>query len=72
MEVLGWLYLFVAVMGVIIGVANVVIAERNRRLSAFRLAWDLRNFRDGVDSNNNGGKNFVIIVLPEKSGSTAQ
>ena len=44
--VLGIIALVIAFIGVIIAGLNLYINELNRRMASFRLAFDLKNFRD--------------------------
>ena len=44
--VLGITALVIAFIGVIIAGLNLYINELNRRMASFRLAFDLKNFRD--------------------------
>ena len=72
MNVLGFLYFIVGLAGVIVGVVNVIIAERTRRLSAFRLAWDIRNFREERERGlSNEWEKIIVVVSVHVSESNA-
>ena len=43
---LGLLAVIIGFMGIGIGMGNLVINELNRRMASFRLAFDLKNFRE--------------------------
>ena len=44
--ILGLLAVIIGFMGIGIGMGNLVINELNRRMVSFRLAFDLKNFRE--------------------------
>ena len=56
--------------GLIIAIINLIINESNRRMNAFRLAFDVRNFRNQMESDLEINKKFVIsgdnFVILEK------
>ena len=43
---LGLLAVIIGFMGIGIGIGNLVINELNRRMASFRLAFNLKNFRE--------------------------
>ena len=43
---LGSLAVIIGFMGIGIGIRNLVINELNRRMASFRLAFNLKNFRE--------------------------
>ena len=43
---LGLLAVIIGFMGIGIGMGNLVINKLNRRMASFRLAFDLKNFRE--------------------------
>ena len=44
--ILGLLAVIIGFMGIGIGMGNLLINELNRRMASFRLAFDLKNFRE--------------------------
>ena len=48
---LGSLAVIIGFIGIGIGMRNLVINELNRRMASFRLAFDLKNFREEEKKN---------------------
>ena len=69
---LGILAIVIGIMGVLIGVGNLIINELNRRRENFRLAWELRNYREDREEgrnnrNNVTSMNWIVIIVKDES-----
>ena len=69
---LGILAIVIGIMGFLIGVGNLIINELNRRRENFRLAWELRNYREDREEgrnnrNNVTSMNWIVIIVKDES-----
>ena len=69
---LAILAIVIGIMDVLIGVGNLIINELNRRRENFRLAWELRNYREDREEgrnnrNNVTSMNWIVIIVEDES-----
>ena len=55
--------IIIGIAGLIIAILNLLINESNRRMNSYRLAFDLRNFRENMGREPEPNTSFVIILL---------
>ena len=61
--ILGIIALVIAFVGLIIAGLNLYINELNRRIASFRLAFDLRNFREDTERKGFTDNCYFMILL---------
>ena len=57
--------IIIGVVGLIVAILNLLINDSNRRMNSYRLAFDLRNYRENMARENETNTNttFVIVLL---------